>query len=97
VLSEVPTALKQGLAHELVNVKLIVFSDVKGAIGASLEACVSLIRMKVTASQFAHTVSTVDGSWRRPPSLSLSRSCYSSALRLLLFYCILPSTILAVF
>jgi hypothetical protein len=33
----------------LVNVKLIVLSDVGGAIGANLEARVSLIRVKVDA------------------------------------------------
>jgi hypothetical protein len=41
--------LKQGLDHELVNVKLITLSDVGGVIDASLEACVSLIRAKVDA------------------------------------------------
>jgi hypothetical protein len=47
VMSEVPSALKQGLTHELMNVNLITFSDVRGAIGVSLEACVSLIKVKV--------------------------------------------------
>jgi hypothetical protein len=41
---EVPSTLKQVLAHTLVNTKLIAFSDVGGAIGADLEAYVSLIR-----------------------------------------------------
>jgi hypothetical protein len=48
-MSEVPSALKQVLSHELVNAKLITFSDVRGAIGAGLEACASLIRAKVDA------------------------------------------------
>jgi hypothetical protein len=39
--------VKQGLIHELVNVKLIMLSDVGGAIGAGLEARVCLIRAKV--------------------------------------------------
>jgi hypothetical protein len=33
-MSEVPSALKQGLTHELVNAKLIALSDVEGAIDA---------------------------------------------------------------
>jgi hypothetical protein len=41
--------LKQGLTYELVNVKLITLSDVGGAIGAGLEAYVSLIMAKVDA------------------------------------------------
>jgi hypothetical protein len=41
--------VKQGLVHGLVNVKLIVLSDVGGAIGTGLEACTSLIRVKVDA------------------------------------------------
>jgi hypothetical protein len=49
MMSEVPSALKQGLAHELTNVKLIMLNDVRGAIGTSFEACVSLIRVKVGA------------------------------------------------
>jgi hypothetical protein len=48
-MSEVPSALKQVLAHELVNAKLITLSDVRGAIGVGLEACASLIRAKVDA------------------------------------------------
>jgi hypothetical protein len=47
VMSKVPSTLKQGLTYELVNVKLIVLSDIGGAIGAIFEACVSLIRTKV--------------------------------------------------
>jgi hypothetical protein len=47
--SEVPSMLKQGLTYELVNVKLITLSDVGGAIGAGLEAYVSLIMAKVDA------------------------------------------------
>jgi hypothetical protein len=47
VISEVPSALIQGLAHVLVNAKLITLIDVGGAIGASLEACVSLIRRRL--------------------------------------------------
>jgi hypothetical protein len=39
--------VKQGLIHKLVNAKLIVLSDVGGAIDTGLEACVSLIRAKV--------------------------------------------------
>jgi hypothetical protein len=34
VMSEVPLTLKQGLTHELVNVKLIALNDVRGAINA---------------------------------------------------------------
>jgi hypothetical protein len=41
--------MKQGLVHELVNAKLIVLSDARGAINAGLEACVSLIWAKVDA------------------------------------------------
>jgi hypothetical protein len=41
--------VKQRLVHELVNAKLIVLSDVGGALVAGLEACVSLIRVKVDA------------------------------------------------
>jgi hypothetical protein len=41
--------VKQRLVHELVNVKLIVLSDVEGALGAGLEAYVSLIRARVDA------------------------------------------------
>jgi hypothetical protein len=37
------------MVHELVNAKLIMLSDVGGALGAGLEACVSLIRVKVDA------------------------------------------------
>jgi hypothetical protein len=48
-MSEVPSTLKQGLAHELANAKLIALSDVGGAIGAGFEARVSLIRAKVDA------------------------------------------------
>jgi hypothetical protein len=44
---EVPSTLKQVLTHTLVNTKLIAFSDVRGAIGADLEAYVSLIRAKI--------------------------------------------------
>jgi hypothetical protein len=47
VIPEVPSAMKKELAHELVNAKLIIFNDVGGAIGSSLEACASLIRVKV--------------------------------------------------
>jgi hypothetical protein len=47
VMSEVPLALKQGFAHELVKAKLIAFSDVRGAIDTGLEAYVCLIRAKV--------------------------------------------------
>jgi hypothetical protein len=32
-MSEVPSALRQGSAHELVKVKLIVLNDAEGAIG----------------------------------------------------------------
>jgi hypothetical protein len=39
--------VKQRLVHELVNAKLIAFSDVKGVISASLEAYISLIKVKV--------------------------------------------------
>jgi hypothetical protein len=41
--------MKQGLVHGLVNVKLIVLSDVGGAISTDLEVCASLIRVKVVA------------------------------------------------
>jgi hypothetical protein len=47
MMSEVPLALKQGLSHELMNVKLIVLNDAEGAIDLSFEAFVSLIRAKV--------------------------------------------------
>jgi hypothetical protein len=40
-MSEVPSALRQGSAHELVKVKLIVLNDAEGAIGE--------IRVKVDA------------------------------------------------
>jgi hypothetical protein len=33
VMLEVPSALRQGSTHELVNTKLIVVNDVEGAIG----------------------------------------------------------------
>jgi hypothetical protein len=33
VMPKVPSALRQGLAHELVNAKLIMLSDAGGAIG----------------------------------------------------------------
>jgi hypothetical protein len=49
VMSEVPSALKQGSTHELMNVKLIAFNDVGGAICDDLEACISLIRVKANA------------------------------------------------
>jgi hypothetical protein len=42
--------VKQGLIHELVNTKLVVLGDVGGATDASLEACISLIGVKVDAS-----------------------------------------------
>jgi hypothetical protein len=35
--------VKQGLIHELVNAKLVVLGDVKGAINVGLEAYISLI------------------------------------------------------
>jgi hypothetical protein len=41
--------VKQGLVHELVNAKLIVVNDVGGANDANLDACISLIRVKVDA------------------------------------------------
>jgi hypothetical protein len=41
--------LTQGLAHELVNAKLITLSDVGGATSAGFEAYISLIRAKVDA------------------------------------------------
>jgi hypothetical protein len=41
--------VKQGLVHELVNVKLIVLNVVRGAIIIGLEAYVSLIKAKVDA------------------------------------------------
>jgi hypothetical protein len=40
--------VKQGLVHELVNAKLIVVND-GGANDANLDACISLIRVKVDA------------------------------------------------
>jgi hypothetical protein len=48
-MPEVALALKQGLAHELVNAKLIVFNDTGGAIDTSFEACASLIRAEAGA------------------------------------------------
>jgi hypothetical protein len=41
--------VKQGLVHKLVNVKLIVLSDIRGTINVGLEACVFFIRVKVDA------------------------------------------------
>jgi hypothetical protein len=48
-MPEAALALKQGLAHELANAKLIVFNDTKCAIGADFEASASLISTDVDA------------------------------------------------